>query len=75
MYSFGAGILFPSISRENRKVCEKVSKTWRDLNSARAHIKFAEAFLDEHDCNPVTALDHMDVTPEEIYNTHYLSDE
>ncbi len=47
---------------------------WRELKNARAHIKYAEAFLTDMQCEAVTALDHMDVTNNEIYDTAFPMD-
>ena len=56
-------------------MCEKVAKTWQDLNSTRVHIKYVEAFLNNMQCYATTVLDHMDVTNDEIYDTLFPKDE
>ncbi len=40
---------------------------WRDMNAARAQIKFAAAYLDESGYDAGVALMSMDVTMEEIF--------
>ncbi len=48
---------------------------WWDLNSTRAHIKYAEAFLTNIQCDTAMALNHMDVNNDKIYDAAFPTDE
>ncbi len=60
---------------KSKAVCQRVVMTWHNINTARAHVKFSEAFLVDQECDAATALNYMDVTPEEIFNSSFSLDE
>ncbi len=56
-------------------MCEKVAKTWRDLNITQAHIKYAEACRTENEWDAAAAGDYMDVAYDNLYDPAFPTDE
>ncbi len=48
---------------------------WRDLNSTRAHIKYAEACLTDNEWEAAKALEYMDVQEDDLYDPAFPTDE
>jgi hypothetical protein len=61
--------------KSNRKICEKVLRTWKDQNEASAKVSMAQAFLDAHGCDAETALCQMDVSHDDFFEPYVHADE